>query len=144
MNFSLAWAYFDWRLTNLFSNLTIKVNIFILKHIKYVMDNKQTKKHKTIIILDVVIYNQNVLYFLTLSFHYLPRIFIIDISTNINYLCLTKLCTKYFTGIISYNSYSNPMSLVLISQLYKEGNKRQKSCIAYPRANQDCIIVFIS
>ena len=108
------------------------------------MDNKQTKKHKTIIILDVVIYNQNVLYFLTLSFHYLPRIFIIDISTNINYLCLTKLCTKYFTGIISYNSYSNPMSLVLISQLYKEGNKRQKSCIAYPRANQDCIIVFIS
>lgn len=144
MNFSLAWAYFDWRLTNLFSNLTIKVNIFILKHIKYVMDNKQTKKHKTIIILDVVIYNQNVLYFLTLSFHYLPRIFIIDISTNINYLCLTKLCTKYFTGIISYNSYSNPVSLVLISQLYKEGNKRQKSCIAYPRANQDCIIVFIS
>ena len=144
MNFSLAWAYFDWRLTNLFSNLTINVNIFILKHIKYVMDNKQTKKHKTIIILDVVIYNQNVLYFLTLSFHYLPRIFIIDISTNINYLCLTKLCTKYFTGIISYNSYSNPVSLVLISQLYKEGNKRQKSCIAYPRANQDCIIVFIS
>ena len=105
--------------------------------------NKENKNHKTIIILDVI-YNQNVLYFLTLSFHYLPRIFIIDKSTNINYLCLTKLCTKYFTGIISYNSYSNPVSLVLVSQLYTEGNKIQKSCIAYPRANQDCIIVFIS
>ena len=52
---------------------------------KYIMNNCK-KKHKTIIILDVVIYNQNVLYILTLSFHYLPRILIVDISTNINYL----------------------------------------------------------